>query len=155
MAAEASLSSKAAEREAALNMLDRVAKRSANLGKKITLGADTLNQEKVFMRDCGIASGAAHPRICEGQPGEEPLNEERTDDKRRSISQRKRKLIERVFGWNRADGLLRQVSCVAYARGLVYRLTIVACNLMRMRRLVRFKPRPSKPDVCLDSRQSR
>jgi hypothetical protein len=52
-------------------------------------------------------------------------------------SLRKRKLIERVFGWSKLDRSLRQVKL----RGLdrvdwFYRLTIVAHNLMRMRRLI-------------------
>jgi hypothetical protein len=58
-------------------------------------------------------------------------------DARRSISQRKRKLIERVFGWSKLDWPLRQVKL----RGLdrvdwFYRLTIVAHNLVRMRKLI-------------------
>ena len=48
-----------------------------------------------------------------------------------------RKLIERVFGWSKLDRPLRQVKL----RGLdrvdwFYRLTIVAHNLVRMRRLI-------------------
>jgi len=54
---------------------------------------------------------------------------------RRAISQRKR--IEKVFGWSKADSILRQVQ----VRGLdrvdwFYRLTIVGYNLVRMRRLI-------------------
>jgi hypothetical protein len=52
-------------------------------------------------------------------------------------SSRKRKLIERFFGWSKLDRPLRQIKL----RGLdrvdwSYRLTIVAHNLARMRRLI-------------------
>jgi len=66
----------------------------------------------------------------------EKLYSERADP-RRAISQRKRKLIEKVFGWAKLDTVLRQVK----VRGLkrvdwFYRLTITAYNLMRLRRLM-------------------
>jgi len=56
---------------------------------------------------------------------------------RRSISQRKRKLIERVFGWSKLDRPLRQVKLRGLERvDWFYRLTIVAYDLVRMRRLI-------------------
>ena len=59
------------------------------------------------------------------------------NDPRRSISRRKRRLIERVFGWGKLHGALRRVK----ARGLdrvdwLFRLTMAAYNLVRMRRLI-------------------
>ena len=62
---------------------------------------------------------------------------EERQDARRTISQRKRKLIERVFGWSKLDRPLHQVKL----RGLdrvdwFYRLTITTYNLVRMRRLI-------------------
>ena len=55
----------------------------------------------------------------------------------RSISQRRRKLIERVFGWSKLDGPLRQVKLRGLKRvDWFYRLTIAAYNLVRMRRLI-------------------
>jgi hypothetical protein len=58
-----------------------------------------------------------------------------------TISQKKRKLIEKVFGWAKLDSVLRQVK----VRGLkrvdwFYRLTMAAYNLMRMRRLIPIQP---------------
>jgi IS5 family transposase len=54
-----------------------------------------------------------------------------------AISQRKRKQIERVFGWSKLDRALRQVKLRGLARvDCFYRLTIAAYNLMRMRRLI-------------------
>ncbi len=73
----------------------------------------------------------------EGNLGKNSLSEEERQDARRKISQRRRKLIGRVFGWSKLDRPLRQVKL----RGLdrldwLYRLTIVAHNLVRMRRLI-------------------
>jgi hypothetical protein len=58
-------------------------------------------------------------------------------DPRRAISQKKRKLVEKVFGWAKLDSVLRQVK----VRGLkrvdwFYRLTMAAYNLLRIRRLI-------------------
>jgi hypothetical protein len=65
------------------------------------------------------------------------LTEAERIDARRAISQRKRKSIERVFGWSKLDRPLRQVKL----RGLdrvdwFYRMTIAAQNLARMRWLI-------------------
>jgi hypothetical protein len=69
--------------------------------------------------------------------GKNSLTDAERQGARRAISQRKRKLIERVFGWSKLDHPLRQVKL----RGLdrvdwFYRLTMVAHNLVRMRRLI-------------------
>ena len=69
--------------------------------------------------------------------GKNSLSEEERADPRRSISQRKRKLIERIFGWSKVDSVLRQVK----VRGLkrvdwFYRLAMAAHNLVRMRKLI-------------------
>ena len=65
------------------------------------------------------------------------MTEAERSDARRSISQRKRKLIERVFGWSKLDRPLRQVKLRGLERvDWFYRMTIVANNLVRMRRLI-------------------
>jgi transposase len=136
VAAEATV----AEREAALRMLDRTvtAKDKRNPEQKITLGADTQYQEEKFIEDLRQREVAPHvSEYVEGNLGKNSLTEKERADERRAISQRKRKLIERVFGWSKLDGPLRQVKL----RGLdrvdwFYRLTIVAHNLVRMRRLI-------------------
>jgi hypothetical protein len=71
------------------------------------------------------------------------LTEAERNDERRAISQRKRKLIERVFGWCNLDRPLRQVK----PRGLrrvdwFYRLANVAQNLVRMRGLIPMEALP-------------
>ena len=41
--------------------------------------------------------------------GKNSLSEAERADRRRAISQKKRKLIEKVFGWAKLDSVLRQV----------------------------------------------
>jgi transposase len=140
VAAEATLAATVAERESALRMLDQTVrpKGKRNPEQKITLGADTQYQEEKFIADLRQREVAPHvSEYVEGNLGKNSLTEEERADERRAISQRKRKLIERVFGWSKLDRPLRQVKL----RGLdrvdwFYRLTIVAHNLVRMRRLI-------------------
>jgi hypothetical protein len=83
---------------------------------------------------------APHVSECTEQSsnlGKNSLSAEERAEPRRSISQCKRKLIERVFDWSKADIVLRQVKL----RGLecvdwFYRLAIAAHNLVRMRKLI-------------------
>ena len=139
VAAEASQAATMAEREIALKLLDRaVVHKNKRKGKKITLGADTQYQEAGFIQGLRKRKVAPHvSEYVEGNLGKNSLTKKERADERRSISQRKRKLIERVFGWSKLDGPLRQVKL----RGLdrvdwFYRMTIVAHNLVRMRRLI-------------------
>ena len=108
VAAEASEAGNAAERETALELLDRAIPPK---GSEYTQESSNL--------------------------GKNSLNEAERADPRRAISQRKRKLIEKVFGWAKLDSVLRQVK----VRGLkrvdwFYRLAMAAYNLMRLRRLM-------------------
>jgi transposase len=140
VAAEASLAATIAEREKALALLDRVVvpKEERNPEQQITLGADTQYQEEKFIEALRQREVAPHvSEYVKGNLEKNSLTEAERSDERRSISQRKRKLIERVFGWSKLDRPLRQVKL----RGLdrvdwFYRMTIVAQNLVRMRRLI-------------------
>jgi transposase len=142
VAAEASEAGNAAEREAAVRMLDRTVapRQECDPEREITLGADTLYQEEKFIE--ALRERAVAPHVSEytqesSNLGKNSLNEAERADPRRAISQRKRKLIEKVFGWAKLDSVLRQVK----VRGLkrvdwFYRLAMVAYNLMRLRRLM-------------------
>jgi transposase len=140
VAAEASQAATVAEREVALKLLDRTVapKDRRKAEQKITLGADTQFQEEGFVQ--GLRDREVAPHVSEyvkGNLGKNSLSAAERADERRSISQRKRKLIERVFGWSKLTGPLRQVKL----RGLdrvdwFYRLTIAAYNIVRMRRLI-------------------
>jgi transposase len=139
VAAEASLAATVAEREMALKLLDRVIPpRKKRKGKKITLGADTQYQEAGFIKGLRKRKVAPHvSEYVEGNLGKNSLTDKERADERRLISQRKRKLIERVFGWGKLDRPLRQVKLRGLERvDWFYRLTITAYNLLRMRRLI-------------------
>jgi len=139
VAAEASLAATVAEREMALKLLDRVIPPSKKRkGKKITLGADTQYQEAGFIKGLRKRKVAPHvSEYVEGNLGKNSLTEKERADQRRLISQRKRKLIERVFGWGKLDRPLRQVKLRGLQRvDWFYRLTIAAYNLLRMRGLI-------------------
>ena len=139
VAAEATLAATIAEREAALALLDRVVgPKQQRSAKQITLGADTQYQEEKFIEALRQREVAPHvSEYVKGNLEKNSLNEAERSDERRTISQRKRKLIERVFGWSKLDWPLRQVKLRGLRRvDWFYRLTIVAQNLVRMRRLI-------------------
>jgi transposase len=140
VAAGASLAATVAEREVALQLLDRAIKpkQERKSGQQITLGADTQYQDEKFVQ--GLREREVAPHVSEyekGNLGRNSLNEKERADARRSISQKKRKLIERVFGWAKLTALLRQVKLRGLARvDWFYRLAIVGYNLVRMRKLI-------------------
>jgi transposase len=141
VAAEATLAGNAAEREAALSMLDRtLAPRERDTEQEITLGADTLYQDSHFVQDLRDRRVAPHVSEYTEQSsnlGKNSLSEEERADVRRTISQRKRKLIERIFGWSKVDSVLRQVKLRGLARvDWFFRLAMAAHNLVRMRKLI-------------------
>jgi transposase len=139
VAAETSLAATIAERDTALALLDRVVEpKDKRREKQITLGADTQYQEEKFIEALRQREVAPHvSEYVKGNLEKNSLTEAERNDARRSISQRKRKLIERVFGWSKLDRPLRQVKLRGLARvDWFYRLTIVAHNLVRMRRLI-------------------
>lgn len=146
VAAGVSLAATVAEREMALKLLDGVVgSQQERGGKQITLGADTQYQEAEFLQ--GLRQRRIAPHVSEyvrGNLGKNSLTEQERADTRRSLSQKKRKLIERVFGWSKLDRPLRQVKLRGLRRvDWFYRLTIAAYNLVRMRRLI-----PIKAMVC-------
>lgn len=141
VAAEATQAATVAEREAALRMLDQTVAPKDKRGpeQKVTLGADTQFQDEKFVQD--LRDREVAPHISEytqgGNMGKNSLTNEERQDGRRVVSQRKRKLIEQVFGWSKLDRQARQIKL----RGLdrvdwFWKLSITAQNLMRMRRLI-------------------
>ena len=141
VAAEATQAATVAERESALRPIDEAVAPQPERApeQKIALGADTQYQEKKFLE--ALRQRKIAPHVSEYTTGQNmaknSLTEAERNDERRVIGQKKRKLVERVFGWSKADSILRQVK----VRGLdrvdwFYRLTLVGYNLVRMRRLI-------------------
>jgi transposase len=145
VAAEASQSSNAAERHIALKMLDRVVgSKWKRLNKRITLGADTSYQEKEFIQALRERKVAPHvSQYVKGNLEKNCLTNRERNDQRRAISHKKRKLIERSFGWAKSDRPLCQVKLRRLKRvDWFYRLTMTAYNLTRMCRLIPFQTAP-------------
>ena len=141
VAAEATQAATVAEREAAVRLLDRVVKPKVERApdEAMTLGADTQYQEEKFIEALREREIAPHvSEYTQGQNmGKNSLTEAERADERRPISRRKRKLVEKVFGWAKLDSVLRQVK----VRGLkrvdwFYRFAMAAYNLVRLRRLI-------------------
>ena len=141
VAAQASCAGTAEERAAALSMLDEVLppREARGAEGQITLGADTQYQDPTFvsaLRERGVV-----PHVSEYTQGvnvcKNALREEERHDPRREISRRKRKLIERVFGWAKLDRPLRQIKLRGLKRvDWFYRLVITAYNLRRLQKLL-------------------
>jgi transposase len=142
VAAQASCAATAAERQSALEMLDEVVggREQRAPEAEVTLGADTQYQDEKFiaaLRERGVAPHVSEYTKGKASLGKNALNEAERADRHRPISQQKRKLIERVFGWGKLDRPLQQVK----VRGLkrvdwFYRLVVTAYNLMRMGKLI-------------------
>lgn len=132
VAAMATQAGNSEERRAALKMLRRL-KRS----KTVTLGADKSYQEEGFVR--GLRAHGVKPHVAEYVPNPKWINwltQSERNESGYAISQRKRKLVEKVFGWMK-QGRLRQVK----VRGLrrvdwLFQLAAAAHNLLRMSRLI-------------------
>jgi transposase len=122
----------AAERLAALKMIERLKRRG-----RITLGADKSYQEERFV--CGLREAEVTPHVAEYKLNPKwPswLTEAERSDPGLAISQKKRKLVEKSFGWMKHDRL-RQVKL----RGLKrvdwwFRFAAAAHNLLRLSKLI-------------------
>jgi transposase len=132
VAAMATQSGNAAEREAALKMLQRIKR-----GKPMTLGADKSYQEETFVR--GLRAEQVRPHVAEYAPNPKWRNwltEEERSDPGLAVSQKKRKLVEKVFGWMKQDRL-RQIKLRGLKRvDWLFQLAAAAHNLLRMSKLI-------------------
>jgi transposase len=132
--AMATQSSTRAEREAAITLLDRMRGRPA----AITLGADKGYQEEGFVEQ--LRARRVAPHVAEYAPNPKwpnALTEAERTDPGFAISQRKRKLVEKVFGWAKLDRALRQVKLRGLRRvDWLVQLVATAHNLRRMQTLL-------------------
>jgi transposase len=141
VAACATQSSTTAEREAALRMLDQRGRSPGQVSEQtrpITLGADKLYQEERFVEQLRRRKVIPHVAEYESNPDwPNWLTEQERQDPGFAISQKKRKLVEKVFGWGKLDSILRQVK----VRGVrkvdwLFRLLATAVNLVRLAKLI-------------------
>ena len=141
VAARATQSSTTAEREAALAMLEERGRSPNRLGagtRAITLGADKLYQERNFLAE--LRRRNVIPHVAEYEPNPHwpnGLTDSERQDPGFRISQRKRKLIEKVFGWAKLDSIVRQVKVRGERKvDWLFRLVATAGNLVRMAKLI-------------------
>lgn len=133
VAAMATQAGNAAERHAALRLLKRLKRR-----RGITVGADKSYQEKEFVR--ALRQAGAVPHVAQYKPNARWANwlsEEEGNGACFQLSQRKRKLVEKSFGWMKQDRPVRQVK----VRGLkrvdwLFNFCAAAHNLLRLSRLI-------------------
>jgi transposase len=132
MAALATPCATSAEREAALAMLDQWGRSPGRVNQHtaaITLGADKLYQEKEFIAH--VAEYEPNPKWPNW------LTEQERCDPGYAISQKKRKLVEKVFGWAKLNSILRQMKVRGVKKvNWLFRLLATAANLLRLVKLI-------------------
>jgi transposase len=119
------------EREAALEMLGELP-----AGPRATLGADRGYDTGDFVRSCralGVTPHVAQHTTMRSSR----IDARTTRHPGYGVSQRRRKVVEEVFGWMKTVGLLRKTRHRGRARvGWTFTFTAAAYNLVRMRNLL-------------------
>jgi transposase len=118
-----------AEREAAEAMLDGIPG-----NHRITLGADKGYDVGDFVRELRVMKVTAHVACKERGSA---VDGRTTRHPGWSISQRKRKVVEEIFGWLKTIGLLRKSRHRGVLRvSWMFTFTVAVYNLVRMRNLL-------------------
>jgi len=128
--ARVSVASGTAEREMAQSMVSDIPG-----GSPVTVGADKAYDTQCFVKS--LRKVAATPHVAQNTTGRASAIDDRTTRHAGyQVSQRKRKLVEQVFGWMKTVGGLRKTR----HRGVplvewVFTLTAAIYNLVRIRNL--------------------
>ena len=126
-----------AEREAALAMLEQAGKKGYRKSR-CSVGADKGYDTRWFieaLRALGVTPHVAAKRRYSAVDGRT------TRHAGYDVSQRKRKVIEQIFGWGKTIGGLRQTRYRGRDRvGWKFTLDLLAYNLVRMRNLLAGSP---------------
>jgi transposase len=131
VAAETTLATGRAEREASVKMMKRVKR-----ARRSTLGGDKNydTQEHVeALRELGVT-----PHVAQSNRNRRSAIDDRTTSHAGyEVSQRKRKGVEQVFGWGKMVGPIRKTKHRGRRRvGWMFTFTQAAYNLVRMRPLL-------------------
>jgi transposase len=122
-----------AERDSALAMLKRQPERK----KRRTLGADKLYDTKDFVAGCREVNFTPHVAQNITANRGSAIDGRTTRHEGYKVSQRKRKLVEQGFGWDKTVGLLGKLRHRGKKLvGWVYTFTSAAYNLVRLRTLI-------------------
>jgi transposase len=121
-----------AERDSALAMLKRRPERK----KRRTLGADKHYDTKEFVAGCREVNFTPHVAQNITKNRGSAIDGRTTRHEGYKVSQRKRKLVEQGFGWDKTVGLLDKLRHRGKKLvGWVYTFTSAAYNLVRLRTL--------------------
>lgn len=120
------------EREAAIRMLDRVPGTHSK-----TVGADKAYDTADFVAACRLRNVTPHVAQNDGRRGGSAIDGRTTRHDGYRISQVIRKRIEEHFGWGKTVGRIRQTVFRGIQRvDQQFKLTMTACNLTRMARIM-------------------
>jgi transposase len=119
-----------AEREAAVEMVGEL---PGNY--RVTVGGDKAYDTQAFVQD--LRALGATPHVAQNTTGRASAIDGRTTRQAGyALSQRKRKRVEEIFGWQKTVGLLRKVRHRGLALvGWVFTFTAAAYNLVRLQKL--------------------
>jgi len=121
-----------AEREAALELVDRLHHRG-----RITLGADKGYDVAEFAADCRDRGVTPHIACTSDPRRRSSIDGRTTRHPGYLISQRKRKRVEEIFGWIKTVGALRKTRHRGRDRvDWIFTFAAAAFNLTRMRNLI-------------------
>ena len=129
-----------AEREAGVEMLRKIPRQEEG-GKRrpVTLGGDKAYQEGKFIDELRAMQVIPHIAEYEKESRQWPnwLTSSERGDPGYAISQRKRKLVEKVFAWMKCVAGLRKTKFRKRRRvDWIFRLAAAACNLIRLAKLI-------------------
>lgn len=122
-----------AECDSALAMLDRLPKKA----RRRTLGADKLYDTRDFVRGCRERGFTPHVAQNINHQRGSAIDARTTRHAGYATSQRRRKLVEQGFGWDKTVGLLDKLRHRGKKLvGWIYAFTSAAYNLVRLRALI-------------------
>lgn len=128
---ELAIASGTAERDAALEMVDRIEGDHA-----ITVAADKAYATRDFVKQAREKGATPHVAQNTGRRGGSAIDRRTTRHPGYAISQRKRKLVEEFFGWLKTGAGQRKTKYRGLWRvGWIFTFAAAAYNLVRMRNL--------------------
>jgi hypothetical protein len=124
-----------AEREAALRMLDRLPRKK----RRLTLGADRGYDTQDFVAE--LRKRRVTPHVTQNQSGRRSAIDGRTTNHGGyKLSQRIRKRVEEIFGWEKTIGGWRKLRYIGLARNQLWAVFSAAgYNLVRMAKIQRLQ----------------
>ena len=127
-----------AEREAAIRMLDRLPRKPS---RRITLGADRGYDTQEFVHE--LRQRKVTPHVTQNQSGRRSAIDGRTTSHGGyKVSQRIRKRVEEIFGWEKTVGGGDKLRYIGLARNTLWsEFTAAAYNLVRIIRIERKQAR--------------